>query len=1059
MSNWFNTIEGVECFSSLLYNGDKSALETVTDLGWAGLASAMGSLLMQQVIQQSESAYSIFFVTQVLRHMVDLQFATSDLVALEAFLSCVIVQRHTLLTPVTVDALIRLLCAAVMRGFCDALELQRFPLKVSAALMLKDSNYMEEHVSLSCSILITLIDEIENLEDTVRGLVTHKRVNICFRNESLLPLFRAVSHCIKHLHPMHEKANYTAVTLLGKILLFDFNSSCNETIEDTMTREFPQEWANDIVDQQLMLRLWELYTVPTGDPRFFEALLYTLIPLVSIKSSLYPSQQVQSNWLGLILSATLSIMESRIHLEEAPVLREFCRLLNRIKPNFTIDEMRKSSCYERWIRTISEFTKLCFQNWCYARQTFLSLTSIWAKLVGSQSYCKDGQTFFEELAPEVCISYIMSNKEQAVRFATKGETVSFDDYILDSDAETISLEFDFASQLLRFCGEKVEKYFLQEINSLLSLLKVPESLPVLEITCACECLAWNITFASSWLNSYRFSRSGRVLDSTVLISCFDVVRQSSKDSFTNSVSTATRRHFHKSLLMFLRTAWHILLLEKLEDAKKLRECLRNYFSLTNQDVLGRIILGIIVDEVMDCVLTCTDDTVIEALDLLSEMAQSPSTAVILKTLPQFNSSLVLNMEIPGTPKGVVAFHRVRYRLSRIEAQVYFLGSTLEYLLAEFLPPLLEELKKLLMSGIVAGDPRCDLLTNIICSWRGIFRSCVGQTEYKIFLKNIFSSLPLLTEQLQRHFGTTCGVQLLRLINEITENRYRRINFGPNGVEGYSLFRYVSDSSVMAGNMIEKALECGDSILEEWGIKCLRIMLRTGRNILTGGYCNLGVLRLYEGKTLMLCLTVLWRCMLYVNRNRLCQFEKLARAYLMLTGELLRDLYLWFLSVVPVADILSTVQLLEFSLGYYVSNNTSLASLSCEALGAFTGTLCHTGEEDTVYSERICNNLLQTDPALFSRLTRLTVDVIVSRRCSSSMTEVLLRNLIILDKSSFLDLAGKFAGFASANGKDAEVRAVFELLGSSAFESIRKKNSTLFAKEFQHFSTVVTGCLR
>ncbi|ORC86938.1 Importin-beta, N-terminal domain-containing protein [Trypanosoma theileri] len=1059
MSNWFDSIEGVECFSTLLYNGDKSALETVTDLGWPGLASAMGSLLMQQVLQQSESAYSIFFVTQVLRHLVDSQFTTSDLVALEAFLSCVIVQRHTLLTPVCVDALIRLLCTAVIRGFCDAPELQNFPHKVLAALMLKDNRYSEEHVSLSCSILITLIDEIENMEDTVRGLVTHKRVNVCFRNESLLPMFRAVSHCIKHLHCMHEKANYSAVTLLGRVLLFDFNSSCSETVEDMMTREFPQEWANDLIDQQLMMRLWELYTAPTGDSRFFAALLDALTPLVSIKSTLYPSQQVQSNWLGLILSATLSIMESRIHLEEAPVLREFCRLLNRIKPNFTIDEMRKSSCYERWIRTTCEFTKLCFQNWCYARQAFLSLTSIWAKLVGSQSYCKDGQTFFEELAPEVCISYIMSNKDQAVRFATQRETVSFDDYILDADAETISLEFDFASQLLRFCGEKVENYFLQELQSLLSLIKTKESLSDLQISCTCECLAWNITFASSWLNAYRFSRSGRVLDSSILISCFDVVRESSQASFTHSVSIATRRHFHKSLLIFLRTAWHILLLDRLDDAKKLREQLRDYFSLTNQDVLGRIILGIVVDEVMDCVRTCADDTVIEALDLLSEMAQSPSTAVILKTLPQFNTNLVLNMERPQNLKGVVAFHRVRYRLSRIEAQVHFLGSTLEYLSTEFLPPLLEELKKWLMAGIMAGDPRCDMLTNIVCSWRGVFRSCVGQTEYKMFLKNVFSGLPLITEQLQRHFGTTCGLQLLRLINEITENRYRRINFGPNGVEGYSLFRYVSDSLGMAVNMVEKALESGDSSLEEWGIKCLRIVLRTGRNILTGGYCNLGVLRLYEEKTLMLCLTALWRSMLLVNRNRLCQFEKLAQAYLMLAGELLRDLYLWFLSVVPVNNILSTIQLLEFSLGYHVSNKTSLASLSCEALGAFTGTLCQIGEEDTVHSERICSNLLQADPALFSRLIRLTIDVIVSRKCSSSTTEFLLRNLIVLDKNSFVDLASKFAGFAITNDKDAEVRAVFELLGSSAFESIRKNNNTLFAKEFQHFSTVVTSCLR
>ncbi|RNF27200.1 Importin-beta, N-terminal domain-containing protein [Trypanosoma conorhini] len=1058
-SNGLSDLEGVEGFASRLYAGDKAALQLVTELGWGEVAAAMGLPLMQTVLQESTSAYAIFFVAQTLRQLVGAKFVTADLVSLESFLSWLIVRRHEALTASSVEVLTRLLCAVVKQGFCDAPELQSFPQRVTAALTLEGSDFSEGRVALACGILVAFIDETERVDGTGRGLIRHKRTGTCFRDGCLLAMFRAASHCLRRLQRTQWKAVCGVVALVRRILLFDFTCSCDEPMEDVMTFEFPLEWAADLVDQSLLTRLFDVYAAPTTDAKFLCDVLEALTPLVSLSASLYASRQQQTEWMNTILAATLSIMESRSHLEVAAVLREFCRLLNRIKPNFTIDELRRSPCYERWVRALAEFTKLCFQNWRHARQAFLSLTSIWAKLVGSQFYCKDGCTLFELLAPEVCLAYMMSNQEQAERFGTDGEAPAFGDYILDADAEAISMEFEFVSQLLRLCGEAAEQYLLQEICSLLEALKMAEAHASPQLSCVCERLACIVTLASSWLSSYRFSRNARALDSSVLVACLRVVRQSCQVSSARSLPSAAGRHLHGSLLAFLRAAWHILLLDRMDESNKLRESLRHAFSLKTSETPATLLLGLVVDEVMSCVCFCSGPIVFEAMQLLSEMAQSPSTAVVLRTLPQFHGNRpVLEAGAMRTAEEAAVFCRLQYHLSRIKAQVHFLGCTAESSWEDFVRPLHEELGMCLRPGAMPADGHSESFTRVICLWRGVFRSCVGQKEYKLLLRQFSPCLFLLTQQLQSQAGTVCGVQLLRLINEITENRFRRINFGANGVEGYHLFRAVSDALSTAAPLLRKALVSGDACLEAWGIKCLRILLHTGRNILTGGYCNLGVLRLYEDKALVACLTALWQAMALVDRPRFCHHEKLARAHLMLAEELLRELHLWFFCELPVGELLHVIHTLEFSLGHHVASSAALASLSAEALGAFTSTLCSAEGDCAEHRERVRGSLLRADPSLFPRLLRLALDVVVSRKCSASKVEALLRTLIALDGDCFLQLAGEFAGIALAAGKDAEVRAAFALLGSSACEAVSKNNNNLFTKQFQHFSTLVSSCL-
>ncbi|KAG8344032.1 hypothetical protein ERJ75_001328400 [Trypanosoma vivax] len=1047
------SVEDVEHFSALLYSGDKHVLQYATDLGLYGVATTMGLQLMRSVLERSTSVHSIFFVSRVLRHLVESQEDISFLMELERFLSGMLVERHKLLNPLSADVIIRLLCSVVKRGFCSAPELLGFPAKV-AMFLTGEGNTSEEHVYLSCCILTTLVDTIENVDEDHKNALEHRRANILFRDACLLPVFRSISHCLKQIPLSHGPASHSAVLLLRKVLLFDFSCSLRAIPSDTFTKEYPQGWAADLVDKQLLTRLWSLYSIPTGSPQFFSAILESLALLISLKPQIYRSPEEQAAWLGSCLEATLSVMENFVHLDDQSVLREFCCLLNRVKPNFPINEMRKVPCYERWVGAVAKFTDLCFRNWHHTRHVFLSLTSVWAKLVGSQSYCKVGRTLFDEFAPKLCMSYIMSNQQQAEQFAMSEATSAFGEYFLDEETDALALEFSFVSELMQFAGEQVEGHIPQIIRRSLDTLMGYESLSMRELICSCEKLSWVISLASSWLSIYRHSRSAGVVESSVLHVCLDVVTQSCMANFASLVPHATRRHFHKSLLTFSRTVWNLLLVDGLE-ARKIQVPLRDALSLGDHNELSPVVLRLVVDGIMNCVQTSADDTAVEALNLLSEMVRSPMTLASIKMLPHLSDKLTL---VPGKRgarcSGEVSYQRLCFFIARIKGHIYYAGGSGESAVGDNLPSFVGDLCGLMGNGCVMDD----VFACAMCSWRGLLYSCAGQGEYRMLLKRLLPSFPMLIQRFEGTVGTVCGVQALRLMNEATENRFRRVNFGMNGVEGYILFRYLGGSMGKLVCAVLQALRAENKNFKDWGVKCLRIVLVMGRNLLSGGFCNMGVLRLYGDPSLPHCLSALWEAMLWVDSANLHYYEKLASAYVSLACEILRGLHLWFVCELPIDQLLQVVHLLEYYLSCMPSLPVGLASKTATALEVFMSALYNPGDGDKVISEQVRSSIMRADRNIFSRMLRVVLNSVASDRHVNQEVGGLLRTLIALDGDAFAELGNSFCQFVAASGKGVELKAAFDLLQSSACESIRRNNSGLFTKNFHHFSVIVNSCL-
>nr|CCC92228.1 conserved hypothetical protein [Trypanosoma congolense IL3000] len=1051
MNGLLDSVSDVERLSTLLYGGDKSVLRVVTDIGWGGVASAMGLHLIYKVLQECETAPPIFFASQALLYMVNSSLSSTDLSSIEQTLSCILVGRYRLLDSRCKDAIIRLLCAVVRRGFCEVPELRAFPLRVTAALGCQDGS-PEEYISLSCNILTTLIDTIESTDSSVRSAAVNKRVNVLFRAECLLPVFRSVSRYLKGVRSPHNNACYSAVLLLCKVLLFDPACSFDDGTEDVQMREYPQEWAAHLVDKELFDKLWDLYLIQTGNARFFAVVLQSLEPLISLKASLYPSSEDQMVRLTTCLDITLSVMENRIHLDDSVVLFEFCRLLNRLKPNFTIEQMRKVRCYEKWMRTFADFTQLCLRNWSYARRVFLSLLSAWAKLVGSQTYCREKQTLLEELAPKVCQSYITSNQEQAVEFVQRKGAASFEDYSLDGEAEMLSLELGFASQLLRFCGGSAEECIPRIICHLSESLVLQKDLTPVQLSSVYEQLAWLVALSNSWLCSFRFSCNERATDCSVICACFKAVSYDIETQRSLSVSQDTRHHFHNSFISLLRTVWNILFLDRLDGAKKVRASLQAALNVGSQGELSLAITGLIVNEIMNGVYCCGGETAVAALNLFIDMVQSPSTVMVLKTLPNLNERLLF-VSGSASNRDTKTYHRILLTFARIKAQIYMIGRSSE--------SSTEIVAKLSLRDFRICGEECarfdetfsDTLVRVACSWRGTFRSCVGQMEYKLLLKQIFPELPLVMRHFGNQRGTACGVQLLRLLNEITENRSRRINFGANGVEGYHLFRFFSGSLKPVIDVLVEVLGSNDSRLVEWGIKCLGILFSIGRNILTGGYCNFGVLRLYGDESLPSCLASLWQAVRLLEGHHLQQYEKLARAFSSLSCELLRDVHFWFLRNLHIDNLLHVIHLLDFTLGCQAP--AGLVSLSLEALGSFTSALCCSDYHESDESEQIMSSLLREDGAIFSRFLRLLLDIMLTKKCSTSVVEAPLRALVVLDRESFLSLGDFLCGLVGSDESREELREAFTRLQLCACESYKKCSTSSYTKEFQRFSMVVT----
>lgn len=124
------------------------------------------------------------------------------------------------------------------------------------------------------------------------------------------------------------------------------------------------------------------------DPPRSSLALEGLVQLSSIRRSLFASENDRSVFLHSLMTGIKSIMQSKRGLEHIENYHEFCRLLGRLKANYQLSELVKTTGFNEWLELAGDFTIKSLQNWEYSMNSIHYLLALWGRLVAALPYLR-----------------------------------------------------------------------------------------------------------------------------------------------------------------------------------------------------------------------------------------------------------------------------------------------------------------------------------------------------------------------------------------------------------------------------------------------------------------------------------------------------------------------------------------------------------------------------------------------------------------------------------------------------------------------------------------------
>lgn len=197
---------------------------------------------------------------------------------------------------------------------------------------------------------------------------------ISFRDVALHEVFKAAINALKQVlaertqqsmatqqkQELDDKGCLLALQLVEYCLGYDFiGTTHDESGEDLGTLQVPITWRNEFEDQSLLNLFFGMYQY--GFAHHTAAAMGCLVLIVSIRRSLFSSDNTKMVFLQQLMNGICNILRTQHGFESQENFHEFCRLLARFKANYQLVEIVKIDCYAEWIRLVAAFTMQAFQ--------------------------------------------------------------------------------------------------------------------------------------------------------------------------------------------------------------------------------------------------------------------------------------------------------------------------------------------------------------------------------------------------------------------------------------------------------------------------------------------------------------------------------------------------------------------------------------------------------------------------------------------------------------------------------------------------------------------------
>ncbi|CAJ1006304.1 hypothetical protein Q4I28_001619 [Leishmania naiffi] len=929
------------------------------------------------VLQQSTSAYSIMFVSRAASECLETLFGDAEELTqftLNVYeLLCV---RDAGLNAAAKLALRRLVCVAVQRGYQYSHTLSQMPSSVCASCSSSmETDDQGDRLRVGCEVLADLVITLS--ERRMTTFASDVSIAKSFRDDHLLTVFRLAVRVVKEVQPSCRTVVAAGLRLAHHVLEFDFacDTIQTEAEENPMARTYPDDWAADLLDLQLMNRLWCLYRIPDLEPDVAHTLLEVLTSLVSLRKSFFTDVELRPKWYAIVLLQTHLVMESFLHLEDEETLSCFARLLNRVKPNCDLSELMQLVEFSSWLQSLCNFTRQCLTNWKHASASLLSLLSVWGRLIEAKSYAKQDTVEMLHCGLQVVSAYLecvhsrvqsftmalaklVSNNSAAVRLANSNSMSV--EYILDDDEEGVRLEVEFLLKVVVGCGDEgwkiIEANSERVSQSVLVHVRLNTSAVSANHIVLMEEVAWSLHLLSAALHSDGAIDRGAVRVLAMLLHSLVLLQRfSTHVGFLDSAPSPVRGHVAAATTRVLaailsKTVSVYVVSNRKTSAfvEQLSSQLRQCGEMDTSSTFGAYFLNVAVHALWT-ILSATnvsDEVRVDALQLLDEWTSTSSVLRLLKETRSYTYLMNLHNEsIPAPLQHPVAL-KARYLFIRCVAQVRFLDATTltDSVLSTLMEPVLARISQSVYAAATEGPSAesTDRLTLALCDMRGIL-SCTERRPYRVVMDMIEPFLYPMADAVLHE--SSCGeetvAQLLELVNEMALNKNQRIVFGAQSAKPVHIFRYVSRVVVRSARLAHLVLEgsaarpstqTSPPPLVEWGWKVMRLGLSAAHHILQGGWCNLGVLQLYEDTALTNLLSSVWGLLCKLPIQECMVRSKVCTSVIKVVNVLAARFFHDFWAKQPPPEVFTVIAIVE-SLAFPASVNAVEAALQNDALQA------------------------------------------------------------------------------------------------------------------------------
>eukprot|EP00760_Papus_ankaliazontas_P002418 PhM_4_TR10992/c0_g1_i1/m.80655/K18460/XPO7, EXP7; exportin-7 len=813
---------------------------------------------LRELMTASQEDYTHFFCAQMVNTIVLDSWNVMTVQArrdLGQWLNEVVLFNRANFKKFVITSLAQAFARVTKFSWLDDEEVQGTPRRIADTLLSNASN--TQTCVLGLNLLQNLVVEVNTLQ-AKRPIAVHRKTSHSFRDSALMNIFRVGLDAMKQCRGTEEIVT-AAAGLCAACLNYDFAGLFIDELDDSGNTQIPMAWAALFSEMDVVGLLWELY-----GQYAMPDILRCLTLLGACRRTFFSNEADRAKWLAAFISGVVELLRTERGLDKEEVLQEVCRMHAKLKGTYQLTELVNCVFFEQWMGLIADFSFKCFERWEDTFQSQHTLMVFWSRMASSQRYAT-APTMLQALLQDVLRRFVQCRVAMAGVIESNPEQYTDDplrepDSVLDSISGLPPLvRLNYAENVAFLC-EMAD-------GELTALSNCDPKSKERQVRYAR--VAWIVYIIS---NTVRMTSSAPGdmqetgwCDGDLSAIVFRLIQMFNPQ--VAPLRSPALASLELAILHYLSSFRMVHIGDTNTPVTKVYERIAALLGPQFGDVT--MTLDFIAQKVIYNLRFWWEDRMImdDSLQIFVDLSNGYSSG---KQLLQLNTVRQLCESHCNNTTGFdfltnyqCSKHRTKY--FRALTVLFFMDSCSEAMFAGFMQPvqfaldvMREDVGRCRDSNSMLNPQTCRIgvILGALRDLRGVCLACTVKRSYMMFFSWVFHN----------HIDTLLGLagvcysqpeiatSLCKFFADFVFNRHQRVCFDNNSPDGIYLFKRTSAFlQIMSQQFCRKRAQANpatDPDTVHMLNKHLTAMLDVLSHLLSGGYCNFGVFKVYNDPTLV-----------------------------------------------------------------------------------------------------------------------------------------------------------------------------------------------------------------